>query len=212
MKFLYRAIIIALSLVTWCACSNDDAPLPAYQFALADLTSDLTGTAYELSLDDGTSPTLTTAISQLKPDTTYRIQAAYVLLHDGRAQVNSYTPILAPQVGKYNANVAYAHPLSVVTCWRTPNYINLQLNIKGTAKGVHYFGFNETDYRTNADGTHTMCISLIHNQNNDPLYYTRTAYLSLPLRPLSQLLRTNCDSIQLSINTFSGIEKYGFKF
>ena len=34
------------------ACSNDDAPMPAYQLALADLTTDLTGTAYELTLDD----------------------------------------------------------------------------------------------------------------------------------------------------------------
>lgn len=78
------------------ACSNDDAPMPAYQLALADLTTDLTGTAYELTLDDGTSPSLTKAITGLKTDTTYRIHVAY-LLNDGRAQVNSYTRILAPK-------------------------------------------------------------------------------------------------------------------
>lgn len=211
MKHLFLAIITIVLLAAINACSNDDAPMPAYQFALADLSTDLTGTAYELTLDDGTSPTLATAISRLKPDTTYRIQVAYVL-NEGKAQVKSYTPILAPKVARYKAEVAYAHPLTVTTCWRAPHYINLQLSVKGTAKGVHYFGFNETDYRTNADGTHTMCISLIHNQNSDPLYYSRTAYLSLPLRPLSELLRPDCDSIQLTINTFNGTETFKFKY
>ncbi len=208
----FLLVALWLSLLAFVsACSNDDAPMPAYQLALADLTTDLTGTAYELTLDDGTSPSLTKAITGLKTDTTYRIHVAY-LLNDGRAQVNSYTRILAPQVGKYAPDVAYTHPLEVTTCWRSPHYINLQLNVKGTAKSVHYFGFNETDYRTNADGSHTMCVNLIHNQNADPLYYSRSTYLSLPLRPLSHLLRTGTDSIQLTVNTFQGKETYKFEY
>lgn len=208
---MLKSFIAALTtLLLFTACSNDDNPMPAYQFALADLTTDHSGTATYLNFDDGTTPQLSQAVSKLKADTTYRMQVAYVL-NNGKVQLHSYAPILAPQVARYKSNIA-KDPLQVVTCWQTPRYINLQLNIKGTAKGVHYFGFNETDFRTNTDGSHTLLVELIHNQNNDPLYYTRATYLSLPLQPLCTLLHAGTDSLQLTICTFNGKQVYKFKY
>lgn len=202
--------LLIATLCLLCACNDDDTTMPAYQFALADMSTNIHGTATQLNFDDGNTYQLKAAVTKLKPDTTYRMQVLYVMNDDGKAQLYNYVPILAPQVVRYSTGMAFKHPLNVVTYWQTSKYINLQLNIKGTAKGVHYFGFNETDFRTNADGSHTMMVELVYNQNSDPLYYTRSTYLSLPLQPLHNLLRTGIDSLQLTINTFSGKQVYKF--
>lgn len=209
---LKSIILFITTLCLFCACSNDDAPLPAYQFALADMSTNSNGMATQLNLDNGSIAPLKVAVTKLRTDTTYRMQVLYVMDNDNRAQLYKYAPILAPQVVRYRTDMAFKHPLEVVTYWQTPKYINLQLNIKGTANGVHYFGFNETDYRTNFDGSHTMMVELVHNQNSDPQYYTRTTYLSLPLQPLQNLLRTGIDSLQLTINTFSGKQVFKFQY
>lgn len=194
------------------ACSNDDSPMPPYQFALVDLPTNSNGIATQVVFDNKETVQLTHPISQLKADTTYRLQATFVMQNEGKVQLYNYQPILAPEVKEYPIGTRLKHPLDVVTLWQTPRYINLQLSIKGTANGVHYFGFAPIEHRTNADGSRTLAVELIHNQNNDPLYYTRTTYLSLPLLPLNTQLRAGIDSVQLTINTFSGHKVYKFKY
>lgn len=98
--------------------------------------------------------------------------------------------------------------VNVVTYWQGKHYVNLRLAIKGTAEGTHLLGFNDEGIRNNVNGTQTRLITLLHNQNNDPLYYTREVYLSLPLRPLIQSAPT--DSLCLQIKTFQGIKSFVF--
>ncbi len=210
MKYLSTALLTA-SLLILMSCSDDDAPLPSYQISLAELTADATGRAMRIGLDDGEELPLTQTISGLRPDSTYRIQALYTT--DGQSlTLHQRASVLAPKVVRIAADRVKTDPVGVVACWQGTHYINLRLNIQGTAQAVHYLGFNQTNYVRHANGTRTLCAELIHGQNNDPLYYTRDTYLSLPLRPLQSLLRTRTDSISLTVNTFDGPRTFTFLF
>lgn len=185
------------------SCSDEEEPLPAYVEGLADLHTDASGRATIMVTDEGEELYLNNETGGLRADTTYRILAAYAL-GNGTATLNSYAQILAPEVKKYNSGQVASDPLSVTSCWRGADYINFRLAIKGTAKSVHYFGFHQTGFSRNEDGSATLCTLLIHDQNGDPLQYTRETYLSLPLQPLSSLLTTNRDSIKVIVKMFDG--------
>lgn len=186
-----------------CACGKDEAPLPPYVQELADLQTDATGRVEALVTDAGEPLTLANMVSGLRPDTTYRVVAAYVR-NGTAAQLTSYAPILAPRVARYADHDIHTDPLTVTACWRGANYINLRLALRASVQGVHYLGFHETDYLRHADGSRTMCVRLLHNQNGDPLYYTRETYISLPLEPLHSLLQAGRDSLRLTVTTFTG--------
>lgn len=196
-------LLLLIPFLLLSACSEDEDPLPSYIEGLADLNTNAAGRATSLVTDEGVSLTLSNEVNGLRPDTTYRILAAY-LPNGESATLNSYARILAPEVLKYDDEYVITDPISVTSCWRGTNYINLRLEIKGSANSTHYFGFHQTDFVRNSDGSATLCAVLIHDQNDDPLYYTRETYLSLPLQPLSSLLNAGRDSVRLTVKTFEG--------
>jgi len=196
-------ILLLFSLFLLPSCSDEDDPLPAYVEGLADLQTNSAGRATDMVTDEGEKLVLKNEVGGLSADTTYRILAVYVP-QNGSATLNSYARILAPEVQKYNLKQVKSDPLSVTSCWRGAYYINLRLAVKGTAQTTHYFGFHQTDFLRNKDGSATLCALLIHDQNSDPLQYTRETYLSLPLRPLCSLLTAGRDSVRLTVKTFDG--------
>ena len=208
---LRRTSLIWLMVVAivFAACSTDDTPLDNYQLSLAELPTNNYGTANTIGLDTGENLPLSQSITGLTADTIYRIQALYVI-QSGRVALNNYAFVLAPEVKKHSEAYRIYDPLDVTTCWKTAHYINLRLAVKGSASGKHYYGFHQTGYIYNADGSRTMTVHLIHNQNKDPLYYTRDTYISLPLRPLAHLLLAGRDSLSLSVTTFEGERSYSF--
>ncbi len=195
-----------LSALLFSACTDDETPQPAYQLALADLTTNASGQATQLGLDDGSQPSLAQPISGLKSDTTYRIQALYTL-NGNQATLKDYAQILSFQPLKAKPSHAKTDALSVVACWKGKNYINLQFSLKGSATGVHYLGAYVKDTLVHANGTTTQQIQLMHDQNNDPLYFNRSSYLSVSL---GEKTTTTCDSIRIFINTFDGEKSYTF--
>ncbi len=207
---LFLFLTLAASLF-FTACKDDDEPMPSYQIALAEVTADATGTAASVTFDDGSTFPLAQSISGLKADSTYRIQAMY-LLQNGQAVFNQYAQVLAPQMAEYAEDKVKRDPVEMLTVWKGGRYINLRINIKGTATGLHYFGFNQVGIESHTNGTRTLSAELLHDQNGDSLYYSRNAYLSLPLRPLSELLRTGTDSVRLTVPTFKGKETYVFLY
>lgn len=213
-KYLQRFLgcVLTATALFATACSNDDEVQPAYKFDLAELSTNASGVATALTLDDGTSLTLNQPIGGMKADTTFRIQALYVASDNGTASVSDYAQVLSPQVVRYAEADIKTDALDVLTCWQTAHYVNFRLAVKGTAVKVHYLGFHETNYVHNADGTVIMQVLLIHDQNNDPLYYTRETYLSLPFRPLSGLLRAGTDSLHVTVATFDGNKTYKFLY
>ncbi len=211
MKRLLPLFLALLAGLPFAACKDDDEPLPSYVLSLAEITADASGTATSVTFDDGSSYALAQSIGGLKADSTYRIQAMY-LVQGTTAVLSQYAQVLAPPLAIYPEEKVKRDPVELISVWCGGNYINLRLNIKGTALGLHYFGFNQTDIVQHADGTRTLQAELLHDQNGDSLYYSRNAYLSLPLRPLSGQLRSGTDSVSLSIPTFKGCETYTFLY
>ena len=192
------------------ACEEDEPMTPPYRQEIADLPTDARGEAQQVCLDNGTNLKLETTLSGLRPDTLYRVRMLFTEREDGRIHLTDYVPILAPEVGKYASDKIVCDPLDVVACYKSGPYVNVQLALKGSAGGVHAFGFHQTDYVRHNDGARTLHALLLHHQNNDPLYYTREVFLSLPLRPLSELLLAGRDSIAVHFHTFDGEMVYRF--
>lgn len=191
------------------SCDDGEDPLPAYTQDLAEMVTDGQGRAARLVLDNGESRAIANSVTGLVSDTTYRIRVLYTLT-DGKAWLTNYAPVLTAQVTRYKEQSVITDPLAVTACWQGCNYINLRLTLTGTAKGVHYFGFHQSDLAENPDGSRTLHVLLLHDQNDDPLYYSREAYLSLPLRPLDTTLTAGRDSIRVSVHTFEGLRQFVF--
>ncbi len=202
-----KILPLLLPVLLLSACSDDETPQPAYQFALADLPTNASGQATQLLLDNGSSPSLAQPICGLKGDTTYRIQALYVL-NGSQAVLKDYAQILSVQPMTTRPKQPKTDALSVVACWKAKNYINLQLNLKGSASGIHYLGAYVKDTLVNANATSTLQIQMLHDQNNDPLYFNRNSYLSVSLG--SDTSTPTYDSVRISINTFDGEKSYTF--
>lgn len=194
------------------SCSEDEAPAAAYTQALGDLRTDAAGRGTSLRLDGSTDwAVVTNPPTGLRADTTCRILAFYVR-QGVQLRLIDYAPVLVAPVGRYAADRMITDPLTPVACWRSGDYINLRLAIKGSINKAHALGFAQTDYRRHADGSRTLCVVLLHYQNGDPLYYTRESYLSMPLRALDGLLVAGRDTVSLTIETFTGRTAYTFPF
>ena len=196
------------ALLTGCAllsaCSDDASPMPSYQEDLVCLYTDATGVIGEMRCDDGQTYRVSNVKGGLRPDSTYRALALFT--HEAGSDavwLTEYAALLAPRPHKYQGSVR-RDPLSVVACWKSGGYVNLRLQVKGSSGVAHYFGFHEADVRTNPAGGKTVCVQLVHNQNNDPLYYSRETYLSLPLDIYADRYAGPADSIEVTVVTFSG--------
>lgn len=186
------------------ACSDDASPMPSYREDLVCLLTDASGVIGEMRCDDGQTYHVSNVKGGLRPDSTYRALALFT--HEAGSDavwLTDYAALLAPQPHRFQGSVR-RDPLSVVACWKSGGYVNLRLQVKGSNGVAHYFGFHEADVRKNPAGGNTVCIQLVHNQNNDPLYYSRETYLSLPLDRYDALHASTADSIELTVATFSG--------
>lgn len=186
------------------ACSDDASPMPSYREDLVCLHTDATGVIGEMRCDDGQTYRVSNVKGGLRPDSTYRALALFT--HESGSDavwLTDYATLLAPEPRRFQGSVK-RDPLSVVACWKSGEYVNLRLQVKGSNGVAHYFGFHEADVRTNPAGGKTLGIQLVHNQNNDPLYYSRETYLSLPLDSYADRYVSPADSIELTVATFSG--------
>lgn len=204
-----RIFPLLLSLVLFASCNDEEDALPSYTQDLADIVTNWQGRAVRMVFDNGESKTIANEVSGLVNDTTYRVRALYTV-EDDKVWLTNYSSVLTVEVAKYKEESVITDPVSVVACWQGGNYINLRLSLKGTTKGVHYFGFHQTGDVENPDGSHTLQVVLLHDQNNDPLYYSLEDYLSLPLRPLDSTLTAGRDSIRITIQTFDGTRDFTF--
>lgn len=210
MRFTLICFFIVCFLIT--SCENDEEPLPAYIQDMAEIETNAQGYATTLMLDQGEKLTISNPIDGLKPDTLIRVRALYLRLEADKVWLTKAVEILTPHLAKFKPEVIKTDPVTLTACWKGQNYINLRLDIKGTAEGRHIFGFHEVQCVIHPDGTQTLEATLLHDQNNDPQYYTRETYLSLPLRPLFGRLNVGKDTLQLNIYTHKGWEKHKMPF
>lgn len=208
-----RIFLFLLFPLAFSACSDDEETWASYRQDLVCLATDASGCVATLTRDDGAILQVSNTISGLQADSTYRALALYVEQTEAaKAKIYDYATVLAPEPKVYSEETFVTDPLTVVSCWKGGNYINLHLSLLGTVDVVHYLGFHVQDYVVNTDLSYTLHVALLHDQNNDPLSYTRQTYICLPLSSLSSLLRENLDSLALHVHTFSGEEIFTFAY
>lgn len=205
----YKHIFPLLLPGLFAACAEDEAPMPDYQQQLADIRTNTLGVATTLTAADGVSCIIQNRIGGLRPDTTYR---ALTLITRSANEVwlTDFAPVLVPTPSEFMGQSVNHDPVDVVAVWAEPNYVNLHLKLKGTNQGTHYFGFKAVDTTTHPNQKRTLHLKLIHDQNNDPLYYSRYMYLSLSLPQLRKQLQAGTDSVSVSIQTFRGETTHTF--
>ena len=155
--------------------------------------------------DDGEELTVakpfTTAIMP-KADTIYR--AVFYYVRSGQQ---------ADVKGLNNVSVVTPHPIDTLktdplrfeSIWmgKSKRYINLSLYLMlGATDDVnikHMLGCHRDTLIQNVDSTRTLRLVLYHDQAGVPEYYSQRVYLSIPTKGM------NADSVELAINTYSGI-------
>lgn len=212
MNRLFRlALLVLPAMALSGSCEDDGEILAAYRQDLAEVVTDGAGAAAELRLDDGTRFSFARRRKGYVRDTVYRMRALYTLQDGGTADVSALVPVLSPFPRIYAPQAVRTDPVGVSALWRGGRYVNFRLDVK-TAGGVHYFGFIDRGCRQNAAGGLTQQVELLHDQNADPLYYTREVWLSCPLFGFAESLRPGQDSVEVAVTTFSEQTKCSFLY
>lgn len=187
---LRKLLLLPAALLLWTACGEDDYHYPPISMEFLTAHSDADGTLETVLADDGTSyPVLNVVRAPNQAaDSTLRIVANFTreamegdktgaLLYSASTTVSPF-----PRPATAFENGVKTDPASVLSIWMGLNYLNIVLEIKGT-DASHAFHFVEENVTNDATGTHRdVALSLYHDANDDPPYYTRRAYLSVPLR------------------------------
>lgn len=216
MKHLVFHLFALLTLsMPLASCGEEDAPLPPMQQAFAEMLTDNVGRCAVLRLDNGENLVPLAPPTGLPADTLLRVVALFskAAQNDAEAAVtiHNFKRIFCAPPRKYSADVLKTDALTPVFAYHEGNYLNLEVEIKsGGAINFHKFGFHLAGIDTNADGTRTLHLKLLHDQGGDPLFYSHTAALSCPLPPLATLLQAKRDSVCLSVETFG--EKFEKRF
>ena len=104
-------------------------------------------------------------------------------------------------------------PVRLESIWlaRTRRYLNVGLYLKmgSTADkdAKHLMAVVADTLLLNSDNTHTLRLSLYHDQGGIPEYYSQRTYFSIPLRHL------NVDSVSLAVHTYDGtvVRQFGIR-
>ena len=180
---------LALWLLTSCG-KEDDYYYPSVRLEFLTAHTGARGQLAEVHTDGGLLlPVAEDASGSLsRPDSTLRIVANYTREEtpDGTEAVRLYaaqttvSPLPLP-AEQFEEGVK-TDPASVLSIWLGLGYLNIVLEVK-TGGGSHAFHFVEEDVRWGEAARREVDLSLYHDAGGDPPYYTRRAYLSIPLYP-----------------------------
>lgn len=143
-------------------------------------------------------------------DTTYRMMLYYNKEGNNSVDLKSLKrAYVVKSSDKHSSLTLKDDPVKFISAWKAQNgsYINLSLGLMvGNAENedaFHKVGLVVNSVETMADGSKTYYLTLHHDQDSIPEYYTQTVYISVPLKEYSV-----GDRICIRMNTYSGwIEK-----
>ena len=143
-------------------------------------------------------------------DTTYRMMLYYNKEGNKPIELKSLRRAhIVKASDKQSSLTIHDDPVKLISVWKAQNssYINMSLGLMvGNVENedaVHKVGLVVNSVETIADGSKTYYLTLHHDQDSIPEYYTQTVYLSVPLKEYSA-----GDRICIRMNTYSGwIEK-----
>lgn len=187
-------LTIVATIMMASSCSENETWADNYITNLAELTTDANGTVTQMRLDNGQTYTLANQIRLQRPDTTYRSICIYTQ-QGNSATISDYALTYSQRPITETTELSIkTDPCQMQSVWLSGNYLNARLLVQGKNQ-PHIIAFVDQGITTNNDGSHTLTIRLHHDQNNDPQAFTRTIYLSCPLKEYTTQLQHNRDSI-----------------
>lgn len=146
-------------------------------------------------------------------DTTYRMMLYYNKVEKAPVDIKSIRLAHVVNPAKKDKALTLADdPLKLISAWKAENgaYLNLSLGLMtGNAEDEDAIQKIAVvaDSVVAADGSKTYYLTLHHDQDSIPEFYTQTVYVSIPIRGLPK-----GDRICIRMNTYSGwIEKMFLK-
>ena len=202
MTFVARVCLL-LFVTLLAACADDTETWPPMRADLGLLTTSSEGRAATFLPDGREALRVGSGPAGLMPDSTYRVVATY-RTENGAAVIAGVKTVMVAVPHAYKEEKA--DPLDVSSVWLGGGFLNLRLIVKTRLEGAQYFGFIDRGLVSWPDGHTTACVQLYHDQSGDPVSFSRTAYLSMPLSVFDGVLTTG-DTIRLRVNTFGEGEK-----
>lgn len=210
--------LLYLALAAMMACTQDayekgDGAYSLMRGDFVDAQVDGSKQMVAFLTDDGDQWPLTepyTAKWIATADTTYRCMLYYnkVAGADGRTSAEVVSISEVPCVGvkrlsEFDKELR-TDPVKFESAWlsKSGKYLNLYLQLKtGTTDdttAIQQLAFVSDTLMTFPDGKQTRHVTLHHDQNRVPEYYSTKTYVSIPTDSIA------ADSVRLAINTYSG--------
>ena len=199
---------VSACLLTSCflftSCGDDDFEYPNIVTELAEITiASSAGNLIQFSTDKGELWTIANNVKLegMKSDSIYRKIATYEPMSENKAILYSLDfPVASLPIKETEIKgPVTTDPVQIQRLWKTDRYLNAVAEVKVKDK-QHSFSFIDKGCRGNSNGTKTLQILLSHDKNNDIEGFTEKVYLSIPLWPYENELRTG-DSICFEVNT-----------
>ena len=207
MKKLKLGLIIAITSLIICSCSDKDSWADNYITNLAELTTNSDGTVITMRLDDGQNLTPTNNIRFERPDTTYRCVCIYTQ-QGTSATIADYAKTFSSQPITDTTDLTIKDdPCQIQSTWLSGQYFNARMLVQGKDQ-PHIVAFIDRGITTYPNGSQTLTIQLHHDQNGDSEAFTRTIYLSCPLYNYAAKLQRGRDSVCLVSNGYRYISPY----
>lgn len=211
-----RLSLLLLAFPLFVSCSNDSYETgdDELSYMRADFVEAHTAAKGEFDTavtDDGDALTISphaTGSWAQKADSTYRALLYYNKVADAKAvePVQIVRVLVANYSKTTRPDTLKTDPLTFESAWKSKNgkYLNIGFLLKvgksDTEKNpVQYLGIRKDNVTTDASGVRHVYITLTHNQNNVPQYYSSKGFLSLPLSD-----EDKSSVFHITINTYSG--------
>lgn len=211
---------ILLLMVVLAACTSDayetgDTSLSYMRADMVDVRV-VDKAVKSIVMDDDTSLPFTSSlvISNAKEgvDTTYRMMLYYNKVEKAPIEMLSNQPVMVFSTsGKADGEARKTHPLTLTSAWVSENgkYVNLSLGLKMGAKDENVkqkIGVVQDSVKLLENGNNHYFLTLCHDQNDIPQFYTQQQYVSISLR--------DCkvgDVISVDVNTYEGRVQRSFE-
>ncbi len=201
-------ILFLLSALLFASCMDDDSD-PSYTDLRADfgvIQTNSSAMTIGFTTDDNVFKALAEPkdISGARPDTTYRALIYYYETEQSYVELYGFTtiPVISPRDSTEFDEIK-TDPVGLQSVWVSNNnsYINLTLNILGASASSSDSDTQIIDIVRSTDEEHggITKLTLYHDQNGVPEYYTSTVYVSIPVKGNFN----TGDSINLVVNTYS---------
>ena len=198
-----KIIFVAIWSALLAACTTDsydsgDTPLSYLSAEWADVTTNGDGLVAYAVTDGGQrltfSPPYQAQWLKQKADTTCRALLYHGQVVEGVTSVKGFTPVLvAGVVDRKEGMAVKKDPIGNARAWFSADkrYLNLVLTIKvgrkENAPTQQKIGIVRDSVTTLADGTRCCWLTLAHDQNDVPDYYSQDACVSVPAAVLHEV-------------------------